>query len=133
MRILVDTDVLLDMALDREPHAAEAARVLQLVQDGAVEGVVAWQTISNLYYLLSAGSKRKPALEFIGDLAQLVEIAPADSEVLQVALSLQMKDFEDAMQAACAMAAGVDVIVTRNTRDFRNSPVRALTPGKLRT
>ncbi len=133
MRILVDTDVLLDVALDREPHATEAARVLQLVQDGVVEGVVAWHTISNLYYLLSAGSKRKTALEFIGDLARLVEIAPADSEVLQVALSLRMKDFEDAMQAACAMAAGVDVIVTRNTRDFRNSPVRAITPGNLKT
>jgi hypothetical protein len=114
------------------PHAAEAARVLGLVQSGKAEGLVAWHTISNLYYLLSAGHDRKKALEFIRDLARLVEVASADDEVLNVALSLQMRDFEDAMQVACALAGGAEAIVTRNPRDFRASPIRAIAPRDFR-
>lgn len=128
MRILIDTDVLLDVALDRAPHAANAARVIRLVQRGAVEAFVAWHTVANIYYLLSAGGQRERALEFIRDLTALAAVAPVDSEALAVALSLRMTDFEDAMQVASALAARAQVIVTRNARDFRTSPVRAVAP-----
>lgn len=128
MRILIDTDVLLDVALDRAPHAANAARVIRLVQEGAVEAFVAWHTVANIYSILSAGGQRERALEFIRDLTGLAAVAPVDSEALAVALSLRMADFEDAMQVASALAARAEVIVTRNTRHFRASPVRAVAP-----
>jgi PIN domain. len=128
LRILIDTDVLLDLALGRDPHAADAARVIQLVQHGSVDAVVAWHTIANVYYMLSSARHRNQALEFIRDLAGIAAVAPVGSEALTVALSLRMTDFEDAMQVASALAAGAEVIVTRNTRDFRTSPVRAVAP-----
>jgi len=128
LRILIDTDVLLDLALGRDPHAAHSARVIQLVQHGFVDGFVAWHTIANIYYMLSSARHRNQALGFIRDLAGIAAVAPVDSEALTVALSLRMTDFEDAMQVASALAAGAEVIVTRNTRDFRTSPIRALTP-----
>lgn len=131
MRILIDTDVLLDLALDRKPHADGAARVIEAVQRGSLSGIVAWHTISNLYYILASFSDRKRALSFIRELAAFVEVAPVDSDTLDIALSLDMRDFEDAMQVSAAMAAGAERIVTRNTRDFRNSPIAAVSPARL--
>lgn len=131
MRILIDTDVLLDLALDRKPHAEGAARVLEAVQRGSLSGVVAWHTISNLYYMLSSYADRKQALSFVRDLAAIVEVAPADSATLDVALALDMRDFEDAMQVSAGLAAGVETIVTRNTGDFRKSPIPVASPAKL--
>lgn len=129
MRVLIDTDVLLDIALDRAPHSVAASRVLQSVQSGHTEGLVAWHTLSNIYYLLSAGRNRGRAVEFLRDVSRLLRVAPADDEVLRVALSLQMPDFEDAMQVACGLAAGAEGVITRNLRDFRGSPLRAIAPG----
>jgi predicted nucleic acid-binding protein len=131
LRILIDTDVLLDLALDRAPHAEAASRILDGVQRGALSGVVAWHTVSNLYDLLTSFSDRKRALEFIRDLTGIVEVAPTGSAALRTALNLKMSDFEDAMQVAAALAAGVDVIVTRNVGDFRKAPLRAVRPRDL--
>lgn len=131
MRILIDTDVLLDLALDRKPHADAAARLIEAVQRGSVTGIIAWHTISNLYYILASFSDRKRALRFVRDLAAIVEVAPADSETLDIALSLDMRDFEDAMQVAAAMAGSAEKIVTRNSRDFRNSPIAAVSPATV--
>jgi predicted nucleic acid-binding protein len=131
LRILIDTDILLDLALDRNPHADGAARVIDAVQRGSVSGIVAWHTISNLYYILTSFSDRKRALGFVRDLAAIVDVAPADSATLDIALSLDMRDFEDAMQVAAALAAGVEKIVTRNSRDFRRSPITVVAPAEL--
>ena len=131
MRILIDTDVLLDLALDRKPHAEGAARVLEAVQRGSLSGVVAWHTISNLYYILTSYADRKQALSFVRALAAIVEVAPADSATLDVALALDMRDFEDAMQVSAGLAAGVETIVTRNSGDFRKSPIPVVSPVKL--
>ncbi|HUF17432.1 MAG TPA: PIN domain-containing protein [Thermoanaerobaculia bacterium] len=93
MRILIDTDVLLDLALDRKPHAEGAARVIEAVQRGSVSGIVAWHTISNLYYILTSFSDRKRALGFVRELAAIVEVAPTDSATLDIALSLEHAGF----------------------------------------
>jgi predicted nucleic acid-binding protein len=131
LRILIDADVLIDLALDRAPHSSDASRILEAVQKGQAAAVVAWHTVSNVYYVLCTWTDRARALGFIRDLSMLVEIAPVDSAALRIALALQMRDFEDAMQVASALAASVDVIVTRNVRDFRTSPVRAVKPADL--
>ena len=132
MRILIDTDVILDVALKRVPYAEASGRVLQAVQDGSISGVVAWHSISNIYYLIAEGRRREKSLEFLRDLSVIVDVAPANNETLRLALTYQMRDFEDAMQAACAVAAGVDAIVTRNVRDFSASPVPAIRPEDIR-
>ena len=98
MRILIDTDVILDLALDRQPHSEAAARIIDSVQQGVTTGLIAWHTVSHLYYILSSFSNRRQALAFVRDLAAILEVAPADSAALDVALTLEMPDFEDAMQ-----------------------------------
>ncbi len=123
MRILIDTDVLLDVALAREPHAAKSAEVLRWAEAGG-EAAVAWHTLANCAYLLKAGGRA-----FLSRLMHLVEVAPVATADARRALELPMADLEDAFQAAAALAWGADAIVTRNVADYRRSPVNALTPS----
>lgn len=87
---------------------------------------VAWHSVANISYL--AGSEGRA---FIEAFARFVEVAPTASPALDFALRLPMKDFEDALQVAAADALGAQVIATRNTKDYRDSPVRALLPGEV--
>lgn len=123
MRALLDTDVLLDVALAREPHAAHSAAVLRWAEEGA-EAAVAWHTLANCAYLLKGDGR-----PFLTRLLRIVEVAPTGTADARRALELPMTDLEDALQAVAALAWGADAIVTRNVRDFRRSPVRALTPS----
>jgi len=123
VRILIDTDVLLDVALAREPHAAQSAAVLRWAEAGG-EAAVAWHTLANCAFLLKAGGR-----PFLSRLMRLIEVAPVATADARRALELPMTDLEDAFQAAAALACGADAIVTRNIADYRRSPVDALTPS----
>jgi len=131
VRILVDTDVLLDVALDRLPHFDAAAALLDHLEHHPGTGFVAWHTVSNFYYLVVPRYGREETRELILDLSRFVEVAVTDTDSLRLAGRLQMRDFEDAMQVAAAQACAADVIATRNTRDFRVSPVAARTPRQV--
>jgi predicted nucleic acid-binding protein len=129
--VLLDTDVLVDLALDRAPHADAAAALLDRLQHRPKEGFVAWHIISNFYYLVVPRQGRSSTIDFIIDLMAFIDIAPASKESLRFAAQLPMKDFQDAMQVAAAMACGAERIATRNVRDYTNSPIKALSPNSL--
>ena len=122
MRILLDTDVLLDVALAREPHVDSSAAVLKWAQAGG-EAAVAWHSLTNCSYLLKGG---RP---FLNNLLKLVDVATVGSDDARLALGLPMSDVEDAFQAAAAVAWKADLIITRNLPDYRNSPVPAISPA----
>lgn len=122
MKALIDTDVLLDVALAREPHLQHSAAVLRWVEAGG-SAAVAWHTLTNCAYLLKSDGR-----PFLERLLRLVEVAPVGGADARRALELPMSDIDDAFQAAAALAWQADVIVTRNLADYRRSPVRALSP-----
>jgi len=122
MRVLIDTDVILDVALAREPHVAASLAVLEWAEKGG-EAAVAWHSFANCGYLLKSGRR------FLRNLLDLVEVASVGSDDAKVAMGLPMADLEDAFQAASALAWKADLIVTRNLRDYRKSPVPAVSPG----
>ena len=126
--ILVDTDVILDVALDREPHVAHSAALLERLERGPEGGFVAWHTLSNLYCLLRPATGAGDAREFLDALVGFLTVAPPDTGAFRFAASLPMADLEDAMQAAAARSCGARFIATRNTKDFARSPIPALTP-----
>jgi predicted nucleic acid-binding protein len=126
--ILVDADVILDVALDRTPHVAYSAALLERLERGPVRGFVAWHTLSNLYYLLRPTTGAGDARLFLNALVGFLTVAPASTDAFRFAAALSMPDLEDAMQAAAAWSCGARVIATRNTRDFTSSPIPALTP-----
>lgn len=131
MRVLVDTDVLIDFALDRRPHAGAAAELLELLEGRRPDGFIAWHSVSNFYYLVAPSRGKQDAREFLLELSVFLEIAPTTTESLRVAGRLPLKDFEDAMQVAAALACGADVIATRNMPDYARAPIEAVTPAAL--
>ncbi len=131
MILLLDTDVLLDVALDRAPHAEPAVRLLDALEARPGQAFVAWHSAANFYYLVSPLRGKGDARAFLADLTRFVDVAPATTSGLRLAAGLPMKDFEDAMQVAAALACGASVIATRNVRDYAKGPVRAATPKTL--
>ena len=129
--ILVDTDVLIDLALDRDPHADSAEALVTFLERRPRMAFVAWHSLSNFYYIVSPIRGREAARGFLVDLTGFVTVAPADTESLRYAADLPLPDFEDAMQVAAARACGASVIVTRNVRDYRRSPIPASSPQTI--
>lgn len=123
MKILIDTDVLLDVALAREPHVAASAEVLRWAESQRT-AAVSWHSLPNCAYLLKGGGR-----PFLERLLRIVQVAPVGTPEACRALQLPMTDVEDAFQAASALAWQADFIITRNIRHYGNSPVPALTPA----
>ena len=126
--ILVDTDVLIDVALDRPPFSDAASELLDRLQTGPKRAFVAWHTLSNFYYLVAPARGGSSARAFIADLIRFVAVADCGTRAMSFATRLEMADFEDAMQVAAARACGARFVVTRKTRDFSRSPIPAITP-----
>ena len=126
--MLLDTDILVDVALNREPFSGPASELLDFLSRGGVRVFVAWHTISNLYYILGRSEGDSRARQFIADLCRFVSVAETGTDDILYAASLPMRDFEDAMQVAAARACGARQIVTRNARDFELSPIPAINP-----
>ena len=126
--MLIDNNVLVDLALDRKPYSLDAEALLNRIQQTATPAFVAWHSIATLYYVANRAVGRNAALIFIERLTDFLTVAPTGSDALRYALSLPMRDFEDAMQVAAARTAGAQYIVTRNIRDFTHSSIPAIAP-----
>jgi hypothetical protein len=126
MRILIDTDVLLDFALGREPFALTGKKVIAWAEANPGHAAVAWHSLSNIAYLAPLGAR-----EFLLELLRFVEVSTVSTTNAVQALQLPMRDIEDALQAAAALAFKADFVVSRNTRDYRQSPVRAISPKEF--
>ena len=126
--ILLDTDVLIDVALDRRPHADPAAQLVDRIEHGAEAAFIAWHSVANFYYLVAPALGGMDARDFIVELTRFVTVATTDTAGIRYAAALPMADFEDAMQVAAARACGARLIVTRNVKDYARSPIRAVTP-----
>ena len=126
--ILLDTDVLIDIALDRHPHSEPVVELFDLIERGVESASIAWHSISNLYYIVRPSHGDTDTREFIRELTEFVQVAETDTQSIRYAIQLPMADFEDAMQVAAARSCNAQLIVTRNIRDYQQSPIPAITP-----
>lgn len=131
MKALLDTNIVLDVLLDRKPHSIDSAEVFRLVEQGQAEGMLCATTITTLDYLLSQKMTRREAREVLSRLLKLFEIASVNRAVLEEALVSRMDDFEDAVLDHAAQNSGADVIITRNTKDFTRCKSRAMDPKQF--
>ena len=128
MRPLLDINVVLDILLDRKPHVDASAAVWAAVESGRVEGFLPAHAMTTIHYLVHKERGAAKARSVISALLRVFEIAPVDAAVIRHAVELPSSDFEDSVTAAAAAAAGCDLIVTRDPKGFRGSPVQALAP-----
>jgi len=121
LKILFDTNIVLDVLMDRLPHSDVAVELFSKVEDGSIIGYLCGTTITTVFYLAAKAVGAARAQEEIKKLLSLFEVAPVNRHVLESALMLDFNDSEDAVihEAACHM--GVDAIVTRNQKDFKKS------------
>jgi predicted nucleic acid-binding protein len=127
-RILLDTNVVLDVLLDREPYVDASAAAWDAVETGISKGVLAAHAVTTIHYLLRKEKGNAKAKRILSGILTVFGVAAVDGAVVQEALQLPFSDFEDAVSAAAARSAGCDYIVTRDPKGFRESPVRCLTP-----
>jgi predicted nucleic acid-binding protein len=127
-RILFDTNVILDVLLDRQPHAEASASIWAAIETGAAEGMLAAHAVTTIHYLVRKERGSVRAKRIVSAILRVFKVASVDGEVVQEALHLPFSDFEDAVTSAAARLSDCDYIVTRDPKGFRNSPVRALTP-----
>lgn len=127
MRVLIDENVLLDVALSREGHET-SSKLIDLCQDGKMVGVIAWHTLSIFHYVCEKKKGKRKAREAISWLLSVLEVAQTDTMTARQAATSTIKDFEDALQAMAALKAGCEYIVTRNPKDFKNSPIATISP-----
>jgi len=130
MKVVLDTNVVLDTLMKREGFFPAAYEVVKLSIQNKIEAVLPTSIITDIYYILSQSDKTqaKPILEQFVGLVTICEVVPAD---IGAAFASDMDDFEDAVLASVAARIKADYIVTRNNRDFTNSPVRAALPEEL--
>lgn len=130
-RVLIDVNVVLDVLAEREPFVSDSQAVLQLVEARALEGVLAAHSVTTLHYPLGKHLTKARARKTLEDLLHILGVVAVDEDRLRHALAMNWKDFEDAVQAACAEKAEADFLVTRDKRGFRRSVVRPVTPAEL--
>ena len=131
MKVLFDTNVVLDVLLAREPFASVAAQLLSLADKGRIQGVLCATTVTTIHYLATKAVGRRQAQKHIRELLAIFEVAPVDRFVLGQALDTRLPDYEDAVLHEAARAAGAVGIVTRNAKDFSGATVPVLSPEEL--
>jgi len=128
-RLLIDTDVILDFFFDRAPFVANSAQIIGLCEEKIVQGYVSPVIISNTYYLLRQTARHDKVIDSLKQLLSFMQVLQMDQGVVISALNSKFKDFEDALQNFAATRSGeIDVIITRNVKDYSKSQIAVLTP-----
>jgi len=126
--VLVDVNVILDVLLDRKPHVEASSAVWTAIESGFARGLLAAHAVTTIHYLIRKELGTLKAKRTLAAMLRVFGVAAVDGAVIQLALELSLRDFEDAVTAAAAQLAGCEYIVTRDPVGFRASRVRCLPP-----
>ena len=134
MRILIDTNILLDAVIGRKPYGDAADKILQLCASGKVQGILAAHSIPNMFYILRRDFSVEERREILQYLCMILHVEPIDRAKLLSALNdASFSDFEDCLQLKCAASTRADYIITRYLADFAASPIPCLTASDFCT
>lgn len=131
MRVLLDTNVVLDFLLDRQPFASEATAIWEANKRGDFEGYVLAITPINVYYIARKLKGAEFARQCVAGILNECNICSLDSSTLQEALELPIKDYEDAVQVASAIVSQLDGVVTRDVKDYQNVTIPVYSPTEF--
>ena len=132
MKILVDTNIILDVLLKREPHNRAAQVIMTKGAEREITGYLAAHSILNIFYVLRKEYSQAERRKFIRNLCEIFRISDLNAEKIMLAIdNEQFSDFEDCLQEECAVAETVDYIVTRNPADFKQSRVKVVEPDEF--
>ncbi len=131
MKVLIDTNIILDVFCKRPDFYEDSAKVFKLCEVKRISGVISALSIPNIMYILRKELDAKKTKEILDNLSLIFSIADLKADDLKKAADMEFKDFEDAVQSACAARIKANYIITRNIRDFTMSKVAAIKPTEL--
>ena len=131
MKILLDTNVVLDVLCDREPFAADAAAVWKLCETRQVSGFLSALSVPNIVYIMRKELSPERTEQILRFLLMIFDLSALNADDLKKAAALRWADFEDALQSVTAEKENASCIVTRNKKNFADSPVPAVTPAEF--
>lgn len=132
MKVLVDTNVILDGFLERELFVEDAKALLNAIQSQQTEGFVTATTLTDIFYIVRRETKNiEQAREAVSRTLTLMQICPVDRRILEAAFASNLHDFEDAVQLACAIAKSWDAIITRDPQGFASATIPILSVREL--
>ncbi|MGK7923465.1 MAG: putative toxin-antitoxin system toxin component, PIN family [Trichodesmium sp.] len=132
MRVLIDTNIVLDFVLERELFLNDANALFEALRLQEIEGYVTATTLTNIFYIVRKQTKSvERAREAVAMTLELMEICDVNRNILETAFATNLRDFEDAVQLACAYAENVDAIITRNADDFTGASLPILSVQQL--
>ena len=128
--LFIDTDVIIDFLIDRKPFSREAAIIFTLIEQKKLKGFSSSLTFSNLYYVLRKIESHNRVISKLESLSKIVGILKVEEQTIKNALASGFPDFEDSIQYFSAVdSKKIDVIITRNVKDFKKSEIPVMTPG----
>jgi len=127
MKVLLDTNVVLDLLLERE-NFKQAKQIFEKIEDREIDGYLCATTITTIHYLIMKSLDKNKANEIIKDLLKLFEIVDVTKSILLKAIENNGKDFEDSVIYSGAEFFDIDLIITRDKKGFKNSNIKVLNP-----
>jgi len=128
MRVLLDTNIVLDVLLQREPFCNDAKTLFELVESNRINGFLCATSITKIYYLISKSVDKVMVDDIMDKLLELFGVADVNKKILVEALKNNGKDFEDSVIYTSVKYFDIDIIITRDKRGFRQSDVKVLKP-----
>lgn len=126
-KVFIDTDIALDLLAQREPYYTAAAELFTLADSGKLIIYVSSLSFSNLNYLLTRQYNSTESRRILNKFKVLVKVLAVDDKIIELALSSKFRDFEDAIQYYTAIKNGVNILLTRNTKDYKEANIAVLT------
>ncbi len=131
MKAIIDTNVVLDALLSSTPFVQAAAEIFSLAERSEIEAFLVATTVTTIDYLIEQSLPEREARAALHRLLELFDIAPVNRAVLERALAMNLRDYEDAVIAAAGELVGAEAIVTRNPKDFAKCPLRVFQPDEF--
>ena len=128
MKILLDTNIVLDLLMQREPFFNDALKIFNQIESGRHEAFLCATTITTMHYLLTKHSSKVESKKSMQLLLKLFDIAPVNKDVLTLAEKVDFSDYEDAVIYASAKKIDIEAIITRNEKDFVKSDIPVFSP-----
>lgn len=132
MKIMCDTNIIIDVLLEREPFVEDSYKVLGLCEKHKIEGFVSASSVTDIYYLVRKYTHSTDlAYKAVGKLLEIVKVCSVTNDDILTAFQKRAKDFEDCLVATCAKSIHCDYIATRNKKDFEGFGISVLTPAEI--
>jgi predicted nucleic acid-binding protein len=131
LKIVFDTNIILDVLLNRESFVELSANLVSSVENKKIEGYLCATTITTLDYLISKETTKNKARVEMRKLLSIFNISEVNLKVLELSINSEFKDFEDAVQYFSGECSSVDGLVTRNTKDYKKAKLPIYTPDEL--